>query len=76
MTTAETDTTNSEAATQDTPVSLALQDLQIAARIIDVAVSRGAFRANEATQVGQVFDKLNSFIESVAPKQEEETQEE
>ena len=50
--------------------SLGVQDLQNAAQIIDIAMTRGAFRANELTQVGQVYDKLNNFLSFIKEQQE------
>jgi len=50
---------------------LGVGDLQNAAQIIDAAVSRGAFRANEAAQVGAVYEKITSFIKSVADAQKD-----
>jgi hypothetical protein len=32
-------------------------------------MSRGAFRANEAAQVGAVYNKIETFIKSVAETQ-------
>ena len=49
--------------------SLGVQDFQNAAQIIDIAMSRGAFRANEAAQVGAVYNKIDTFIKSVAEQQ-------
>ena len=49
--------------------SLGVQDLQNAAQIIDIAMSRGAFRANEAAQVGAVYNKIETFIKTVADQQ-------
>lgn len=49
--------------------ALSLNDLQNAAQIIDVAVSRGAFRAGEAAQVGAVYNKLTAFIQSTQAAQ-------
>ena len=49
--------------------SLGVADLQKCAQVIDVAVSRGAFRANEVAQVGAVYNKLEAFIKSVADAQ-------
>ena len=49
--------------------SLGVNDLQNAAQIIDIAMSRGAFRANEAAQVGAVYNKIEAFIKSVAETQ-------
>ena len=58
-----------EAPSQEEAVQLGVADLQNAAQVIDAAVSRGAFRANEAAQVGAVYNKLEAFIKSVADAQ-------
>lgn len=50
----------------EVPESIGLQDLQILANIVDLASQRGAFRGNELTQVGAVFDKLSAFLNYVA----------
>ena len=57
--------------------TLGVADLQNAAQIIDVAVSRGAFKAGEAAQVGAVYNKIQAFITSVveSQKQAEDTTE-
>ena len=55
----------------DAPESIGLQDLQLLAQIVDLASQRGAFRGNELTQVGSVFDKLTVFLQYVADKQAE-----
>ena len=49
--------------------SLGVQDLQNCAQIIDIAMTRGAFRANEAAQVGAVYNKIEAFVKSVAEQQ-------
>ena len=54
---------------QAAPVTLGVADLQNAAQVIDVAVTRGAFRAAEAAQVGTVFNRLAAFIQSVQEQQ-------
>ena len=41
----------------EVPKSIGLNDLQLLANIVDLD-QRGAFRGNELTQVGAVFDKL------------------
>jgi len=46
---------------------LTINDLSAVKTIIDVAVSRGAFKAAEMESVGKVYNKLNTFLESVAP---------
>ena len=46
-------------------VTLGVGDLQNVMQIIDLAMTRGAFRANEAVQVGTVYNKLTQFVGSV-----------
>lgn len=48
---------------------LNINDLQNIRAIIDTAVRRGAFGAAEITAVGGVFDRLNTFLNAVAPVQ-------
>lgn len=45
---------------------LTLNDLAALKSIIDVASSRGAFKPNEMMAVGQAYNKLTSFLETVA----------
>lgn len=53
---------------------LTIQDLQNLRAIIDVASQRGAFRAVEMQAVGVAFNKLNDFLNAVAPAKTEEAQ--
>lgn len=48
---------------------LSIADLQALLNVIDVASSRGAFRANELTNVGGVADKLTKFLQHVSDQQ-------
>lgn len=48
-----------------------VNDLAAVAQIIDLAVQRGAFKAAEAGQVGQVFDKVAAFVQSVQEAQKD-----
>ena len=52
------------------PDSISLQDLSLLANIVDLASQRGAFRGNELTQVGTMYDKLSAFLSYVAEQQE------
>lgn len=54
---------------------LTVTDLVNLRSVVDVAVRRGTFGANEISSVGAVFDKLNSFLNAVttAQKTEENT---
>jgi len=46
---------------------LSIGDLKNLATIMDVASTRGAFRANELATVGLLYNKLNQFLLKVAP---------
>jgi hypothetical protein len=57
------------------PVQLTIADLQLLARIVDLASRRGAFQAGELSQVGDAYNKLAGFltyVESVQKKEEAE----
>ena len=45
--------------------SITVSDLDALRNIIDLACTRGAFRANEVKQVGEVYEKLTAFLEAV-----------
>ena len=50
-------------------------DLDLLRNIVNLAVTRGAFNAAEAKQVGEIYEKLTNFLQAVvdqAKKQEEE----
>ena len=49
---------------------LTVTDLTNIRSIIDVAVRRGAFGASELSAVGATYDKLNAFVNAVAPAAE------
>jgi hypothetical protein len=61
----------SAAPAQEAPVSadLNISDLVALKNIIEVATQRGAFKAAELEAVGKTFNKLNTFLESVAKKE-------
>lgn len=51
---------------QQQSVDLNVQDLNVLRSIIDLAATRGAFKPAEMAAVGQVYNKLNAFLESVS----------
>lgn len=63
----------SEESTQEQaqPESISINDLASLLQIVDLASSRGAFRGGELTQVGTLFDKLNTFLTYVSEQQKE-----
>jgi hypothetical protein len=57
--------------TQPAPAApeLTVTDLQNIRTIIDAASRRGAFGAAEMAGIGGVFNKLDAFLNAVAPQQ-------
>lgn len=45
--------------------TITVTDLNLLKNIIDLASSRGAFRAAELKEVGEVYNKLAVFLEAV-----------
>ena len=43
-------------------VSLTLADMASLKNLIEAATARGAFRANEMSTVGGIYDKLDAFL--------------
>ena len=52
-------------------VGLNVGDLAGLRQIIAVAAQRGAFRAEEMEVIGRVYNKLNAFLNSIAPQEGE-----
>jgi hypothetical protein len=50
-----------------------IADLQNLRAIIDLSAKRGTFTGAELSSVGQVFDRLNAFLNAVAPAQQPAT---
>jgi hypothetical protein len=44
--------------------SLNINDLQLIKNIIDLASSRGSFRASEMQIVGEVYNRLSAFLDT------------
>ena len=58
-----------EAPAAPTGTDLNISDLVALKSIVEVASQRGAFKAAELEAVGKTFNKLNTFLESVAKKE-------
>ena len=52
------------------PMALSIGDLKNLSVIIDVASSRGAFKAAEMANVGLLYNKLQGFLAKVAPAEQ------
>ena len=53
---------------------LSITDLAVLKSIIEVASTRGAFQAGEMRQIGEVYDKLTSFLKTVVAQADAEAQ--
>jgi hypothetical protein len=49
---------------------LNITDLAALRSIVEVATQRGAFKAAELESVGKVYNKLNTFLDSVTKQKE------
>lgn len=47
------------------PAQLTITDLVSLKNIIEIACSRGSFQAAEMKNVGEVYDRLASFLQSI-----------
>jgi len=66
----ETTQTQEAQEAQEQGAELTVTDLTAIKQIIDVASSRGAFKANEMAVVGQTYNKLEAFLGAVAAQQQ------
>jgi hypothetical protein len=64
--------TEAQTTTSVEPVQLTIADLQLLARIVDLASRRGAFQAGELSQVGDAYNKLSGFLAYVESTQKKE----
>ena len=61
-------------APQGQATELTINDLGAIKSIIDVASQRGAFKPNEMVTIGQVYNKLESFLAVVQAQQAQQTE--
>jgi hypothetical protein len=52
--------------------NITIADLNLLKNIIDLASRRGAFQASEMKEIGEVYDKLNMFLEAVVAQAAEQ----
>ncbi len=52
------------------PSALSIGDLRNLSQVLDVASTRGAFKAGEMAGVGFLYNKLQAFLAKVAPPED------
>jgi hypothetical protein len=50
---------------------ITVTDLALLKSLVEVASTRGAFKADELSTVGQVYDKLNLFLQQIVEQAEQ-----
>jgi hypothetical protein len=55
--------------------NLAISDLIMLQSIVQVACERGAFRADEMTQIGQCYDRLTAWLAQMQSQSEQSSTE-
>jgi hypothetical protein len=50
-----------------TPPSVTINDIAFLVQIIEIVAQRGAFKAEELSTVGAVYDKVKAFIANATP---------
>ena len=65
-----TGTATAQPQAQPDPTALSIGDLKNLSTILDVASTRGAFKANEMAGVGFLYNKLQAFLAKVAPAEQ------
>lgn len=58
---------NQEQTQAPAQAELSIADLQNLRLVVEMAVRRGSFAANELSSVGAVYDRLNAFLVAVTP---------
>jgi len=58
---------------QNTSTSITLNDLVILRNIVNIAARRGAFSAEEFSDIGKIFDKLDTFLKENIKQEPSET---
>jgi hypothetical protein len=66
--TAESTAPAGQQAPQPDPTALSIGDLKNLTTILDIASTRGAFKASEMAGVGYIYNKLQAFLAKVAPE--------
>ena len=67
---AQTTTPDGVATQPSAQPEFSISDLQNLRAIVDLSAKRGTFTGAELSSVGQVYDRLNAFLNAVAPAQQ------
>lgn len=71
----ETGPVSAEQSADTAQPELSINDLLQVRALLEAVVRRGVFQANELSVVGSVYDRLNNFLNAVAPVATQSTNE-
>lgn len=66
-----TDTTDVPA---QTPPAVTINDIAFLVQVVEIVAQRGAFKAEELSSVGAVYDKVKAFISANIPQPAQPTE--
>jgi uncharacterized protein YdbL (DUF1318 family) len=55
---------------ENTNLNISITDLATIRDLLDTACTRGAFKAEEARSVGEVYEKLTNFLQAIVKQAE------
>lgn len=70
-----TEVENAQESVQQEEPNISIQDIMVARNIISAASTRGAFKAEELSTVGRLFDKFDGFVKYHAPETQKDDSE-
>lgn len=71
----ETGPVSAEQAAAAAQPELSINDLLQVRALLEAVARRGVFQANELTTVGAIYDRLNNFLNAVAPPAPQQAEE-
>jgi hypothetical protein len=60
--------TTEETPSTPQPTGVTINDIATLLQIVEICAQRGAFRADELSSVGSIYDKVKSFISAALPQ--------
>lgn len=68
------DTQPPETQNKDAEMKISVADIALLKQIVEVASQRGAFKANELTAIGDVYDRVSAWLETQIPAEDTDTE--
>ena len=59
---------------ENTDISISIADIALLKQVTEIACSRGAFRAEELSQIGAVYDRVSQWLASINESAEQNSE--